>query len=326
MAVEWFFNPRLPDAIAGSKENNPVYKMILITGSSGFLGRHIAEEIAGNHTVKTLNTLSGDYHVKLDKEIPQFNEAFSTVVHVAGKAHMVPKTERDSQLFFDVNVGGTKNLLSALEKNKPPQHFVFISSVAVYGLTSGKHISEDAPLLATDSYGKSKIIAEEIVKQWCDRHHVVCTILRLPLVVGTDPPANLKNMIQAIRAGYYFDIGGGRARKSMVMASDIARYILPAAIAGGTYNLTDGEHPSFGELSDMIAGQCNRKKPFNLPYAIAKLLALAGDVIGSRFPVDSRRLDKITSSLTFDDQKARHNFGWAPMRVLTMFKIYPDAK
>lgn len=45
------------------------------------------------------------------------------------------------------------------------------------------------------------------------QHNVVCTILRLPLLVGTNPPGNLGAMIKGIARGYYFNIGGGKSKK-----------------------------------------------------------------------------------------------------------------
>lgn len=300
--------------------------MILITGSSGFLGRHIAQMLSVDYQIKTLNTSSGDYHVRLENEIPLFNESFSLVIHAAGRAHVIPKTDEERRYFYDVNVTGTQNLLSGLEKVTPPERFVFISSVAVYGMVSGCDITENMPLLAKDPYGRSKIDAESLVLKWCEKYGVQCTILRLPLVAGVNPPANLGNMINAIRAGYYFNIDGGKARKSIVMADDVAKYIISASKAGGIYNLTDGEHPSFKEISSLIAKQLKRRYQWGMPYFVAKMLAICGDAIGTKFPLDSQKLRKIISPLTFNDQKARERFGWQPQPVLVVFKISENAR
>ncbi|MGG8473430.1 NAD-dependent epimerase/dehydratase family protein, partial [Rahnella sp. PAMC25617] len=102
----------------------------------------------------------------------------------------IPRTAIEKKQFYDVNVLGTLNLLKGLEKAGVPEQFVFISSVSVYGQQSGIFINEDHPLEAKDPYGLSKIEAEDLVLKWCEQHRVVCTILRLPLLVGKNPPGN----------------------------------------------------------------------------------------------------------------------------------------
>jgi nucleoside-diphosphate-sugar epimerase len=167
----------------------------------------------------------------------------------------------------------------------------------------------------------SKIQAEAEIMEWCAYHGVICTILRLPLVVGKNPPGNLGAMIKGIRQGYYMNIGSGYARKSMVLAEDVARFILPASRVGGTYNLSDGEHPSFNQLSKLIAKQVNQKWIINIPFFLAKILAFAGDIIGPIIPINTDKLAKITSTLTFDDTLARAKFGWSPKPILGNFRI-----
>lgn len=67
-------------------------------------------------------------------------------------------------------------MLQGLEGSQTsPKAFIFISSVAVYGRENGINISEDAPLLAKDPYGLSKIQAEKLVLDWCVRNNVVHT-------------------------------------------------------------------------------------------------------------------------------------------------------
>ena len=149
-----------------------------------------------------------------------------------------------------------------------------------------------------------------MISNWCNSHNVTCTILRLPLLVGNNPPGNLGNMINAIRKGYYFNINHGRARKSVVLAEDVAMFIPIVASIGGCYNLTDGHHPSFKDLSEAIA----KKKVFNLNLSVARFLGNIGNLFG-RFPLNTSRIIKMTSDLTFDDNSAR-KIGWSPQSVV----------
>lgn len=289
---------------------------ILLTGANGFFGTIIKNELFDGNNIITLSRTNSDYEILLDAEIPSFNEIFDLVIHAAGKAHSVPKTEIEKRNFHDVNVLGTLNLLKGLEKIKLPKEFVFVSSVAVYGQEIGTEIDENYSLKAIDPYGLSKIEAENIILNWCERNNIICTILRLPLLVGKNPPGNLGAMIRAIEKGYYFNIDGGKARKSMVLAKDVASLIKSASSIGGTYNITDGFNPSFNELSLAISKNRNKKPPFNLPKNLAISIGKIGDFLGSKAPLNSSKLRKITFDLTFDDSKARKILNWNPQSVV----------
>lgn len=289
---------------------------ILITGANGFLGNTIVNELTSDHTISSLSRSSGDYKISLENEIPNFIKNFDLIIHAAGKAHSVPKTASEKKQFYDINVLGTQNLLKGIEKIGLPKQFVFISSVAVYGKESGKNINEDFPLLAKDAYGLSKIESEKIVIKWCSKNNIICTILRLPLLVGQNPPGNLGAMIKAINKGYYFNIGGGKSRKSMVLAQDVAVFIPKIATVGGVYNLTDGYHPSFKELSTKLMKIKNKTRSLNIPVFLAKIMGYVGDVLGEKALINTIKIKKITSDLVFDDTKARTNFGWKPQGVL----------
>lgn len=293
----------------------------LITGSNGFLGRILSISLINNIELSTLSRSKADYSVDLSNEIPVFKKPFNIVIHAAGKAHSVPKIDFEKNEFNQVNIFGTKNLLEGLTKSGVPKYFVFISSVSVYGKDFGIGIDENAALRALDPYGISKIKAEKIVLDWCKQHQVICTILRLPLVVGPNPPGNLGSMINGINKGYYLNVAGGSAKKSMVLASDVAEFVLKASEVGGIYNLTDGYHPTLFELSNTIAKQLGKKPPLGMPFWFAKLIAFFGDLIGEIVPFNSRKLRKMNTSLTFDDSKARLFFGWNPTPVLENLKI-----
>lgn len=294
---------------------------IIITGARGFLGKYINAELSNQHQILTISRSGADYNIDLAEAIPDLPPA-DLVVHCAGKAHSIPKTEAEKMEFYAVNVNGTSNLLQALSSSSSlPQGFVFISTVAVYGCESGTLINEQHSLNASDPYGCSKIQAEQLIQHWCRDNDVICTIFRLPLLVGENPPGNLGAMIRGIIKGYYFNIAGGGAKKSMVLASDVAHMIPQVAQIGGIYNLTDGYHPSFSELSDLIGKQLGRTKIKNMPLWLAHLLGRIGNLIGDKSPINQKKIQKITSDLTFDDTKAKKELNWKPNSVLKVFKI-----
>lgn len=301
-------------------------KSILLTGSTGFLGKVIFKELKNTYEITTIGrepnsskNINFDFNSSDDLKIQESN---NLIVHCAGKAHSIPKTKIEKEVFFKINTEGTEKLLKALDSlPQKPEAFVFISTVAVYGLLSGKDIVENSPLNAIDPYGKSKILAEILIENWCLKNNIICTILRLPLVVGKNPKGNLASMINGISKGYYMNFGGGQARKSMVLAEDVAKFIPKVAKIGGTFNLTDGYHPNFKELSQLIAKQLGKSEPFNLPKRFIYILAKIGDLFGSTAPINTIKFKKITSDLTFDDLKARKLANWNPTPVLKGFKI-----
>jgi len=297
---------------------------ILITGASGFLGTVITRFFSSqDHDITTIGISStDDIYCDISSSIPNLNSPYEWVIHVAGAAHVVPKNSKEIASFFQVNLEGTRNLLSGLEHSgKLPRSIVFISTVAVYGLESGTNINEEYPLLGDSPYALSKIQAEEYLKKWCTQHSVTLGILRPSLIAGKNPPGNLGAMINGIKTGRYFRIGNGSARKSLLMAEDIA-YIIPRlALIGGVYNVCDNHHPSFIELDELIAKQLNKKPPRSIPILAAKIIALIGDCFGNRFPITSSKLNKITNSLTFSNEKAKQELRWEPLDVLQNFKI-----
>lgn len=293
---------------------------VLIAGASGFLGNIILSHFKENDKVSTLSRSSqADYLCDIEKWIPVIEDKFDLVIHNAGKAHLIPQSSSDIDSFYKVNYHGTVNLLKALE-SYPPRNFIFISTVAVYGLLRGINIPEESPLLATDAYGKSKLLAENAIVDWCSRNNVKCTILRLPLVVGKNAPGNLGAMVQAIKKGYYFNIGDGTARKSMILSTDIPKVIEKAIGVEGIFNLSDGYHPSFKEISGLIGNSVGRSV-HSIPKSLARLAAKFGDIVGNRFPLNSDKLRKLTEDLTFDNTKARLAFNWEPTPVLEGFEI-----
>lgn len=295
---------------------------ILFTGGTGFLGKNVMPLLKEKYEVVTCGITSDDMiKANLADEVPMLDQHYDVVLHACGKAHVVPKTEAEKQAFFNVNYQGTVNLCSALEKVGVPKALIFISTVAVYGRDFGELITEEHPLNGETPYAKSKIMAEEYLTDWCKKHDVVLGILRPSLLAGKNAPGNLGAMVDGVRKGFYMNIAGGKVIKSILMAEDIAR-IIPALIKkGGVYNVCDTRQPSFGELSVSVARQLGKRKPGSIPYWVAWCMAKVGDLLGSKAPINSYKLEKMTKSLTFSNEKARKELGWEPLDVLENYRI-----
>jgi nucleoside-diphosphate-sugar epimerase len=300
---------------------------ILVTGGTGFLGRHLVRQLQeADYEVTTLSRqrLPDVPSVEGDLTNPRLDLGggdFSVVYHLAGLAHLSPKNRRDRRRFVEVNVQGTRNLLQALERTgRLPHSVVIVSSVAVYGRQEGVLLEETTPRSATDPYGVSKSEAEDVLTGWCARRGVRALVVRLPLVVGQDAPGNFGTMVRAIRNHRYFRIGDGQARHSMVLASDVAQMLVRLNGAEGVFHLTDGYHPSIAELENAICAALEQRPPRRLSLPAARVAARCADAIecctGWSLPLNSTVLAKLTSTLTFSDHRARTQLGWRPCRVL----------
>lgn len=286
----------------------------LLTGASGFLGHYILESLP-EPVFKLGRSRANDIKCNLAFDVPDLPEV-DLVIHSAGLAHRIPKNPDEEKKFYQVNLFGTDNLIKGLNKSKSlPKAFVLVSTVAVYGLETGNLISEKVVPVPLTPYGKSKHEAELLVQNWAREKGINLTILRLPLVAGTkDTPGNLGAMIKAIQGGYYFRVGDGKSRKSMVLAEDISRLIPTLTEHSGIYNLTDGDHPGIARLDTYIADHFgSRVRSF--PPGLLKLISYIGTIIPS-FPLNPYRLSKLSESLTFDDSKARKELGWNPRPVI----------
>ena len=295
---------------------------LLFTGGTGFLGRNVMPLLQKNYEVTTCGITPEDMiQANLAQMVPELPQQYDVVLHAAGKAHVVPKTEEEKQQFFDINYQGTVNLCKALERVGVPKALVFISTVAVYGCEYGEQITEEHPLNGETPYAKSKIMAEEYLTKWCSEHGVVLGILRPSLLVGKNAPGNLGAMVNGIRKGFYMNIAGGKVTKSVLMAEDIARILPLVAEKGGVYNVCDTRQPSFGELSVSVARQLGKRTPFSIPYWMAWCMAMVGNLLGPKAPINSYKLEKMTKSLTFNNEKASKELGWEPLDVLQNYKI-----
>lgn len=295
---------------------------MLFTGGTGFLGYNCRPILEKTYEVTTCGITDADeIKTNLAKEVPELPYRYDVVLHACGKAHVIPKTEEEKRQFYDINYQGTVNLCKGLEKAGAPKSLIFISTASVYGVEQCEFLPEEAPLNAESPYGKSKVMAEEFLQQWCKEHEVILTILRPSLMAGKNAPGNLGAMVNGIKKGYYVNIAGGKARKSLMMAEDIANLVVLAENKGGVYNVCDDIHPSYKELSDVIAKQLCKNTPISIPYWVAWCVAKLGDCLGSKAPINSYRLEKLTKSATFSNKKAKRELGWKPMSVLESFKI-----
>lgn len=289
-------------------------KRFAITGAYGFLGRYLLDA-SQDKDVVTIGK-SASYDVSWDISTAYLGDSISVdvVIHAAGYAHVYPKTEEEKAKFYAINFEGTKNLINALDSSRLKQ-FVLISTVAVYGVEKGEGISEDDPVCPVTPYGISKRKAEEYVLDWGQKHNVNVLVLRLPLIVGDNAPGNLGKMIESIRKGRYLSINQGKAKRSAVLAEDVAQFIMNSSEYKGIYNLTDNYDPRFSDFEERICEQLGKSRILSIPLPIARLIGFFGNFIPG-FPVNSTFVDKMSLHFTVSCEKAMKELGWKPRPVI----------
>ena len=280
-----------------------------LTGSSGFLGKQVL-----SHFVKEGYEIISPNREEIKTKLEGIG-GIDLLIHAAGKAHSTQSTKEEIKAFFEVNFELTKKITETIDQNEIELNtFVFISTVAVYGLEEGVDINEEAPLNGNSPYAQSKRLAEEHLQKWAKESGVNLIILRLPLIFGENAPGNLGAMERAVKGRYYFQIGKGEAKRSMVHAKQLAEFLPTLMGKSGIYHLTDGIHNSYNEVAIHFAKK-HKRRITNVPLLPFKIVAKLGDVI-PKFPLTSYRIAKLCQSLTFSDQKARRELGWDGTNVL----------
>jgi nucleoside-diphosphate-sugar epimerase len=270
------------------------------------LGRFLCNEYNDCRVTSLGLDSANDIICDIANNKPALSVRFDTVIHAAGSTY--------HENAMEVNLNGTINLCEALSNN-PPQQFVFISSVQVYGIDSREDIDESTPANPTTPYGKSKLQAEQYLAQWCNSHNVTLSILRPALIMGTGMKGTLLSMVKGISDGYYFHIKGNDARRSIVHALDVAKAARLIAPIGGTFNLTDNTHPTVHDLAESIALRIGGKRIYTLPRWCVNIAAKIGDIMGDKAPLSSKKLQQITNTLTFNSDAISKVIDWTPVNV-----------
>lgn len=292
----------------------------LVTGWNGFLGSILCSKLDANgfNIVRCGRVKGSDITADLALSVPDIKGTVKRVIHSAGVTPGPSRPINTPDLFAIGNVQGTSNLLMGLTSNKP-ESFVLISSASVYGKIRGDLIQETSPLLATSEYAKSKRDSELLVTEWCDKHAVALTIVRLPLIVGVGAPGALGQLIKAIRKRRFVIPGDGSAKKSMVLATDIADWLVENPALQGTFNLTDQQDPTYAQICDAITTHLKINKVPRVPSSMMKAAGWLGDagsaLLKKPLPYNSIVHTQLTKSLTFSSEAATAQ-GWNPHSVL----------
>ena len=282
-------------------------KSILLTGHTGFLGSVIYKELKKSfHVLTAGRDVSCDYILDFSNwnGALELIHSVDAIVHVAGLAHNKAKSNEE---LIAVNTTSVEHLLTLAVKNKI-QTFIFISSTAVYGRTYGINIPEKSSLRSKSNFATSKREAEKVIESFNLGSKL---ILRLPLVLGPNPPGNLGRLLKSISSGSHIYLQGNNAQKSVVFASDVANFIshwlLQPTRDSGIVNLCNQTAPAFNWIENAIAETVSHSFRFRVPI---KFLWATVDRIKAKLNISVPLIGKLFYSLTFSDQLAREKYGY----------------
>jgi len=133
------------------------------------------------------------------------------------------------QHFFPVNVGGTKNVLEVIRKKDIPK-LIYTSSTAVYGFTNTEELmSEEQSYRPEGFYQKSKLAAEEIIKEFSENCGIKATMVKLPTIVGHGDMYTSPMLLEYVKNGNMVYFGEDTNTNSFAHAEDVARLLVLAA-------------------------------------------------------------------------------------------------
>ncbi len=203
-----------------------------ITGGSGFFGLHLIDRLLqdGQEIVVYDTSQLDEYILKRKgvsyvcgdvRDTSRLKEAMKGVDIVHHNAAVLP-VSRSGKVFWDVNVTGTKNVLSA-SNEAGVRKMLFVSTSSVYGIPSSLPIDEQTPLTPLGDYGWSKYEAEQIVEDFRSSHSLDVSIVRPRTIVGTGRMGIFGILFDWIAEGKrIYILGDGSNLFQLLSAPDLA--------------------------------------------------------------------------------------------------------
>lgn len=243
-------------------------KTLMITGASGFIGSNFIERYKDKYKIIPMDLL------KIKPEEIDFREV-DTVLHLAALVHQMQGAPREK--YFEVNTELTRRV--AVEaKKQGVKHFVFYSTVAVYG-THGEIYKEvildkNSKINPKTPYAESKWQAEEILRELEDNNFKI-SILRPPLVYGKNCPGNMRRLEKLVDMLPILPFNYDENKRTLVEINKLLKitYEVIESEIVGIIIPKDDKDISIKEIVEKIIKEKNKKRILiKLPSFIFKLL------------------------------------------------------
>ncbi|MBR0709405.1 NAD-dependent epimerase/dehydratase family protein [Bradyrhizobium liaoningense] len=296
-------------------ERKPV---VLVTGASGFVGRHVVPALAraGWSVRRAVRSSEGaEDEVVIETIGPETDwqaalEGVDAVVHLAARVHHKHE-EHAVQLYRNVNIAGTLHLARSAATAGVRQ-FIFISTVLVHGRSNDGRapFSEDDILTPRGLYGMSKAAAEAGLRTLARDGTMKISVIRPPLVYGAGAKGNFALLTRAVSLGLPLPFAAIRNHRAFLAVQNLSSFILRRLghpDPGSNFEIflvADREQVSTPEFIERL-GQASGKIP--------RLFRMPPDLLGMLLNVMGRQdtHDSLIGSLELNVSKAIAT-GWQP--------------
>lgn len=291
---------------------------VLVTGATGFVGRHLAPALAREgwivrRAVRHLSQSGGEVLVESLGPTTDWGVALAevdAVVHLAARVHH-PNEENACDLYRMVNTEGTLQLARSAVR-AGVKKFIYVSTILVNGsCTDGRPpFREHDEFAPRGIYGISKAEAEIGLKHIANQSGMRIAVLRPPLVYGPGARGNFRHLVRAVELGFPLPLASVRNRRAFVSVQNLASFISSWLCAENekfaVYLIADSEQISTPEFVRRISAAMKRRA-YLLPVPL-KLLELA---VGLARP---ELRDSLIGSMEVDTSAAL-SIGWKPISM-----------
>lgn len=253
-------------------------KTLMITGASGFIGSNFIEKYKEEYNIIPIDLL------QIKPEEIDYT-GVDTILHLAALVHQMNGAPREK--YFEVNTELTRRIAEEAKK-QGVKHFVFYSTVAVYGthgyLDHTKVIDVNSPTNPKSDYAKSKLEAEKIILDMEESKFKI-TILRPPMVYGYNCPGNMKRLEKLVDVFPVLPFGNDENKRTIVHVNrllEITNEIIENNI-GGIIIPKDDNDFSIKEIVSMLMNKKTKKLVRLNKYIIIFLHKIKPEVIESLY-------------------------------------------
>ena len=308
-----------------------------VTGATGFLGRHLVDELCRQGWRVTALCLPSDDTRVLPTEVTVAPGDITDIESVRAAMppgpdavfHLAGNTStwsRNAHRQYQDNVLGTMNIIDvAVERSAG--RLVYTSSISAYGYQPGRRIKEDTPSNVWDqgdNYGKTKLHAEQRIRQAVSERHLSAVILNPVNILGPYDRHNWsRQLILPVSAGTLRAIPPGAATWAYV--GDVVAAHIAAVDLGrsGENYILGGVAASFkevvNEIEEILGRPHSRRATPRAVLRMALWAATAKSWIDGRQPSLTRpQYRRAVGHLLCDDEKARRELGYRGTDLRTM--------
>ena len=223
---------------------------LLITGATGFIGQFFIQKSTTEYKIQSFSFQRENF------EALNLNNT-NIILHLSALVHKMSGASESE--YERVNVTQTL-VLARKAKESGVRHFVFMSTVKVYGEETDVKYTENSDCNPEDDYGKSKLKAE-IELQKLENENFKVSIVRTPIVYGFGVKANIKSLINLVNKVPILPFGGIQNKRSMVYIGNLCHVLDEIIIQekAGVFLCADDEPLSTSRLCELIAKNLDKK-------------------------------------------------------------------